>query len=262
MMALLKAGFDPGQPRDDKGKWTEGGGENTHAASLARREIKWTKSAKKNAELTAAAMNEIHPGFNAMTQNPSGRPTDSRFAAIGSATNGILINPRSPYWKDPVASAKHNHEVGHFSTDHPLHAAIHEISHTIHEVPRHWGAEQQKAVAAKVGKYAATNPSEFVAETFAGLHVGKRYDEDVMRLYNLYARRIDGSSSISKALIFIKAGLASDLIPDTRPVKGHTRGTILVLPHTAIRHRAIEEAPNQPIPLLMLKPVDRKEGDE
>jgi hypothetical protein len=64
-------------------------------------------------------------------------------------------------------------------------------------------------------------------------------------------------------MVLIKASaLESDLLPDVRPVKGHTRGTILVLPHTAIRHRAIEEAPNQPIPLLMLKPVDRKEGNE
>lgn len=254
MLLFLKAGFDPSQPRDDVGKWTEGGGEHAHAAKLAHSEIKWTSSQKKNAELVAAAMNGISPDFKVITQNPSGSKTDSRFAAIGSQTNGVLINPRSPYWKDPVASAKYNHSVGHFSTEHPLHAAIHEISHTIHDVPRHWGADQQKLVAAKVGKYASTNPSEFVAETFTGLHVGKRYDDDVMRLYNLYARRIEGRG-MSKALLLIKSTIhahgQSELFPQTVHVKGHVRGNVFIRPSTSTRLKHIEAAPHQPAP----KPV-------
>ena len=160
-------------PRDKDGRFQEIGNAN----------IKWATSAKKNAESVADVLNKA--GFKSMTVNPSGRLTDKRFAAIGGS-NGILINPRSSFWKDPVKMAKQNHESGHLSTDNPMGVALHEISHVLYDPPKHWNAEQQKTVAGKVSKYAATNPAEFVSEVFAGKHTGKQYDEDVTRLFDLY----------------------------------------------------------------------------
>ena len=40
-----------------------------------------------------------------------------------------------------------------------------------------------KAVSGRVSRYAETNPVEFVAETFSGLVFGKKYDDEVMRVY-------------------------------------------------------------------------------
>ena len=38
-------------------------------------------------------------------------------------------------------------------------------------------------LARRVSRYATTSPSEFIAETYAGLRTGRRYDFQVMRAY-------------------------------------------------------------------------------
>lgn len=148
--------------------------------------IAWTTSQKKNAELAADALRAA--GYKAMTANPSGRPMNKHFAAIGSPTNGIFINPRCAYWKDPVTSARIQKEVGHLSTDNPIGVLLHEIGHTMYEPPGHWLAPSQKDVAGQVSKYAMSNPKEFVSEVIAGLHTGRNYSDEVMRLYDMYTR--------------------------------------------------------------------------
>jgi hypothetical protein len=40
-----------------------------------------------------------------------------------------------------------------------------------------------QALSRRVSRYATTNPSEFIAETYAGLKTGRRYDFQVMRAY-------------------------------------------------------------------------------
>ena len=161
--------------------------ESYHPEMISNENIPWTKSAKKNAELAASLLRKA--GFDAVTENPSGRKTDSRFAAIGSKTNGILVNPRCGYWKDPVAAAQLNFKVGHLSTDHPLGVLLHEIAHIIYDAPDNWFADLHKEVAKRVSKYAASNPKEFVSEVYAGINTGKKYDDEVMKFYNMYARK-------------------------------------------------------------------------
>lgn len=159
------------------------------AKKLAQKNIEWTNNQKKNAQLAADALNEH--GFKAMTEQPSGNKIDKRFAAYGSSTNGILVNPRSSYWKDPIASAKANHESGHLSSDHPLSTLLHEVGHTIYEPPHQWmNAQKEKEIAGQVGRYAASNPKEFVSEVFAAKHTGKELSPEVMNLYNRYANLI------------------------------------------------------------------------
>jgi hypothetical protein len=48
-------------------------------------------------------------------------------------------------------------------------------------------SKEAMAIAAKVSGYAKTNPLEFVAEVRAGMAVGNKYPEDVMRLYEDYS---------------------------------------------------------------------------
>jgi len=47
-------------------------------------------------------------------------------------------------------------------------------------------AQSQIKIASKVSSYAATDPLEFVSETFAGHVNGKKYDDDVYELYKRY----------------------------------------------------------------------------
>ncbi|NBW19025.1 MAG: hypothetical protein EBR82_64720, partial [Caulobacteraceae bacterium] len=47
-------------------------------------------------------------------------------------------------------------------------------------------AQSQIRIAGKVSSYAATDPLEFVSETFAGHVNGKKYDDDVYELYKRY----------------------------------------------------------------------------
>lgn len=157
------------------------------AAAFAQQAIPWTNNQKRNAQLAADALS-TH-GFYATTQNPSGNRTDKRFAAIGSPTNGILVNPSSPFWKNPVESAKQSYDVGHLSTDDPKGTLLHEIAHTIYDPQGYWSADSQKQTASQVSRYGQTNPKEFVSEVFAGLHTGKTFPEDVMNLYRVMSTR-------------------------------------------------------------------------
>ncbi len=43
--------------------------------------------------------------------------------------------------------------------------------------------EGKRSLAKRVSQYATTNPAEFIAETYAGLRTGRRYDFQVMRAY-------------------------------------------------------------------------------
>ena len=44
-------------------------------------------------------------------------------------------------------------------------------------------ADQKRSLARRVSGYATTSPAEFIAETYAGLKTGRRYDFQVMRAY-------------------------------------------------------------------------------
>jgi phage-related protein (TIGR01555 family) len=186
-------------PRAPDGKFGSGGGGGPkgNAPAGAAHVVKkfadigamtpaWGKTAKANAEIAARILNDA--GINAMTENPSGRKTDGRFAAIGSPTNGVLINKSSPFWKDPAAMAKSNAESGHLASSSPMGVLLHEVGHTLHtKAPGYWPVPAQKELAGEVSRYAMTSPKEFVAEVFAGIHTGKEYSPEVMRQYSQWA---------------------------------------------------------------------------
>ena len=150
-----------------------------------------SSSKKKNMELAVKLAEEM--GFAARTTNPSGRKINSRYAAMYNNTTGELyINPSSSYWKDPVKNAAYNYKIGQLSTEHPFGVVFHELGHAKYKAPDNFQDNfRQRPIAERVSKYARMNPKEFVSETFAGLQTGKRYDEEVMRLYSLYARERD-----------------------------------------------------------------------
>lgn len=46
--------------------------------------------------------------------------------------------------------------------------------------------EKGRLIAHRVSRYAATNPLEFVAETFSGLVAGRTYDDEIMKMYKQF----------------------------------------------------------------------------
>lgn len=73
-----------------------------------------------------------------------------------------------------IAHAQHFHKVSDGHTRDP------------HETLRDWMKIRKsvpKAEAQKVSKYAQTLGTEFVAETYAGIHSGKQYDQDVLTAF-------------------------------------------------------------------------------
>lgn len=89
-----------------------------------------------------------------------------------------------------------NKLVNKNSTAHPLHIIYHELGH--HQHSQLNSKLYKKAYDCKfcndiatiidkqVSNYAATEPCEFIAETFAGLMSGKQYGDDIIKMYTEY----------------------------------------------------------------------------
>lgn len=106
----------------------------------------------------------------------------------------IVINPYANFWKDPNAHAQQHGDTGDkfFSTDHPMRALVHEYGHHVYTDT---GSSEsnfindhafREKVQAEVGKYAASNVHEFIAEVYAGLLTGRTYSPLIMDHYNSY----------------------------------------------------------------------------
>jgi hypothetical protein len=111
-------------------------------------------------------------------------------------TQGELqLNQSNNYWRNPRLSNTRNRATGFLSTSSPVGTLYHEIGHSrdkrlsLPGYARNWGTaysgtkQETKAIARRVSRYATTNPAEFIAETYAGLKTGRRYDFQVMRAY-------------------------------------------------------------------------------
>lgn len=122
--------------------------------------------------------------------------------AIASASPGIKevqINARNKWWADPKKSAIEQRKIGQFSTSDPRGVLFHELGHVKHVHASFssgaWDNDRQRSIARRVSKYATTNKREFVAETYAGIKTGRRYDYQVMRAY----REAQGLSTLPPA---------------------------------------------------------------
>lgn len=111
----------------------------------------------------------------------------------------ILINMDSPFWTDP-AVRRRAADSGWFYDPTPEGVITHEIGHWRHatnvvaDEDGNWTSPMglpigdsfpppMRGIAGKVSQYAATDPSEFVAEVYSGLAKGDAFDDEVMRLY-------------------------------------------------------------------------------
>jgi hypothetical protein len=129
--------------------------------------------------------------------------------------NEIFLNPNSSHWENPAKRQIAQRRSGHLSTSSPLGVIYHEIGHNRHgqgaadaykkagsKAEGPWSARawteavrpsakyrkismgsKLRSVAGRVSQYAQKNPVEFVAEVYAGLKTGRKYDYEVMQAY-------------------------------------------------------------------------------
>lgn len=128
--------------------------------------------------------------------------TSGAIASFNPATREITINRSHSSWANPARSIIESRRLSEFSSAAPLHALMHELGHSKDKnilgrrvlLGNPWipgtrqGSSQARmyeiqTLARRVSRYATKSPSEFVAETYAGLRAGHRYDREVMQAY-------------------------------------------------------------------------------
>jgi hypothetical protein len=202
--------FNPSQARDAHGRWL-GHGSIADAMKAIKRHVKDIRGKP----LTLDAANEVAAGLSQLKARGLPIPTKVIFAStllLGghkimamwhiADPKGIRVKSnfvRGTVFKRQFKGAIVKGKVATtdwFSTSEPGGIFVHEAGHAGHY--RKLGREGFKKVeklklkgvdlktAAKVSDYAKTSAIEFVAETFAGLLTGKKYDKDVMALYKMH----------------------------------------------------------------------------
>ncbi|GAB4422305.1 MAG: hypothetical protein OHK0011_01110 [Turneriella sp.] len=126
---------------------------------------------------------------------PNNVPAFFRQSRTNGIPGSIFINPRAHFWADSITQAKLEFNRGWWSSDDPLHVLHHEIGHFLHnyslgndvyqffkETPL--TTRQISVINTEVSEYATENPLEFVAETYAALRAGRKFSEELLRLYS------------------------------------------------------------------------------
>jgi hypothetical protein len=118
-------------------------------------------------------------------------------AAYHSRSKAIFINEQHEYWEKPHGIMWLNRQAGFLSSDQVEHFIDHELAHAFHDrdVPQTYmrlqltgmlNDEQKAQIKREVSAYASTNPLEFVAEVYAGIKGGVKYDRWVLDLYSYF----------------------------------------------------------------------------
>lgn len=106
---------------------------------------------------------------------------------IAMAANGkIYINKTSKLLSDPEKNMQAQYKSKWLSTDKPEGIIYHEIAHLKFKQRDNFFTNSHRDIAEKVSRYARRNPKEFVSETYAGIKTGKKYSNEVMRLFKQY----------------------------------------------------------------------------
>lgn len=108
-------------------------------------------------------------------------------SSIAMASNGkIYINKTSKLLANPLKNMDAQYKSGWLSTNKPEGIIYHEIAHLKYKQRDNFFTNTHRDIASKVSRYATRNPKEFVSETYAGLKTGKKYSDEVMRLFKQY----------------------------------------------------------------------------
>jgi len=129
------------------------------------------------------------------------KPLAGGMLAIGGSSGIAVSTSRAAAaaWKDMKAYQAKAYAAGWMSSAHPNHTIWHELAHVKVKQgsPDHdsflsnlrGGSNPTFAkMAAKVSRYAGTNGHEMLAEVFAGVRAGRKFDADVMDYYDKVLR--------------------------------------------------------------------------
>jgi hypothetical protein len=124
-------------------------------------------------------------GVKMPTRVDIGKMSSGHIAVYSPSNDAIKVDPQ---WIERGRA-----KPGYFSTDDEAHTIHHEIGHMVHSraVGNRFDSIRNATLSPALikelpSRYAGTNALEFVAETYAGLFVGKTYSETVMRFYDLH----------------------------------------------------------------------------
>lgn len=120
-------------------------------------------------------------------------------AYYDDARDELVVNESGAFWKgsDQQSKQEEQFKAGKLSTPDPRHPIIHEVGHAASHKrdPRFYRTlkfarfpdeARLDLGEGQVSLYAMTSPHEFVAEVFAGLVIGMKYSESVMRWYDTW----------------------------------------------------------------------------
>ena len=125
--------------------------------------------------------------------------------ARARGTRQVEVNRSSRGWQNPAATAIQERRSGFWASSAPKAVVYHEMGHIRDKnaskrttrFGESWSLATRETdmnrqlergrdmsrLARRVSRYATYSPSEFIAETYAGLKTGRRYDSQVMRAY-------------------------------------------------------------------------------
>ena len=166
--------------------------ESAHHKVLENIDAGFEESSKHGAPLPKSVM------FDASFAENAGKILNIP-AAYDREDDVLHVNPRSRFFQAGMMRASNFIQGGggetYFSTGSILHIVRHELSHCAHwhhdqrsyrvkdfEDPSH-----RELAMSQVSTYAGEDPQEFVAETRAALLDGKKFSDDVMKLYEHYS---------------------------------------------------------------------------
>ena len=134
----------------------------------------------------------------------------------------VFLNKGHRFWYDPRQVSLESRRSGYMSSSNPLGILYHEIAHTKDKYNRlrlmrdnkqrasKWQIEENIKIARRVSEYATRNPIEFVAEVYAALKTGRRFDYQVMKLYNQESgKNYQRVKSFNSGKLFCKNGTKS-----------------------------------------------------
>jgi hypothetical protein len=146
----------------------------------------------REARITKALQAEIDAGVAFAKSKGIRIPSGGIDGNSKSIAAGLYSPSNDSIFISPRLKTLHGN-LGYNSTNHRFHVLMHELGHMAHsdKVGQRFDTmrnaylpqDLKEKIKKDVGRYAGTNGLEFVAEVFAALVTGKKYDEDIMRFY-------------------------------------------------------------------------------
>ena len=181
--------------------------QNPYQAGTAN--MRYRVSAKNDDKKARLANAQVAKSFfesQGLSVKFSSSRNSATIASVHPFTKEVLINRSHTSWINPAKAAATSRGSREFSSSSPMHVVYHEMGHARDkkigdrvgpfggmwalatrkgpsEEQRAERANQMRSAARRVSYYATKNPSEFIAETYAGRRTGHRYDSRVMSAY-------------------------------------------------------------------------------